>query len=87
MRLFSTMAPMIALAVGFTLVAPVTSQASDGATSMRKHDFHAHRVAYSGLPRAATALAPALVPAAPAPETDGLSRNREDCNYGCIDSN
>ena len=82
------MAPTIALAIGFTLVAPVASQASDGVMSMRKHDFHAHRVAYSGLPRAATALAPApaMVPAAPAPETDGFSRDREDCNYGCIDN-
>ncbi len=36
----------------------------------------------------AKALAPAAVPQAPAPrvpETDGLSRNDEDCNYGCID--
>ena len=24
-------------------------------------------------------------PVAPAPETDGLSRNDEECNYGCID--
>ena len=36
----------------------------------------------------AKALAPVAVPHAPVrriPETDGLSRNDEDCNYGCID--
>ncbi len=38
----------------------------------------------------AKAIAPrSLLPPAPAervPETDGLSRNVEDCNYGCIDN-
>ena len=37
----------------------------------------------------ATALAPprgaVVAPAAPLPETDGLSRSDEDCKMGCID--
>jgi len=34
----------------------------------------------------AKALVSPAAPAARAPETDGLSRNRDDCNYGCIDN-
>ena len=76
-----------ALIFGVALCAPVGVYASDGAAPMQKHHAH-HRVAYLQLPLSATALAPTpvLVPAAPAQETDGLSRNPDDCmRWGCID--
>jgi hypothetical protein len=59
--------------------------------------MHAHRVHMRHVARgsfkAATALAPpfAIVPAVPAAKShddnyDGLSRDSDDCNYGCIDN-
>jgi hypothetical protein len=38
------------------------------------------------IPWTATALAPEPSVVSPH-ETDGLSRNPDDCNYGCIDNN
>lgn len=82
MRIISSLAPMAALAVGVAFAAPICALAADGA-----HSFHKHRMAHAGLPSNAMALAPAqtLVPAAPAKDSDGLSRDSADCNMGCID--
>ncbi len=51
-----------------------------------------HQAVYGSFNPAATALAPlfAMVPVAPTPKADddkydGLSRDSDDCNYGCID--
>ncbi len=50
---------------------------------------HSHRTVHHMANFAkATALAAPALPSARSPslpETDGLSRNDEDCNYGCID--
>jgi len=72
---------MVALSFGLALAAPSSALAGDGA-----HPFHKHATQMSH----ATALAPAraVAPALPAIETDGLSRNLDDCvRYGCIGSN
>jgi hypothetical protein len=90
MRTVSTFAPMVAVAFGVAVAAPVSALASDGAHPFHKHAVQMHREAHAGVSSNATALAPmpAVVPVAPARETDGLSRNLDDCvKYGCIDSN
>ena len=86
MRIVSSLAPMVALAVGVAFAAPISALAADSAHPFHKHAIQTHRVA-CGLPSNATALAPvqALVPAAPAKDSDGLSRDSADCNMGCID--
>jgi len=88
MRIVSTFASMVALAFGLALAAPTSALAGDGAHPFHKHAIQMHRVAYAGPSSNATALAPApaLVPAAAVKDSDGLSRNREDCNTGCIDN-
>jgi hypothetical protein len=56
---------------------------------MHKHRVHMHHVVRGSL-KAATALAPpfAIVPTARSHDDkyDGLSRDSDDCNYGCIDN-
>ncbi len=76
---------MLALILGVSLCATVGVYASDGAG--HKHHAH-HRAAdlYFPLSPKAVALVPAPVVVPAARETDGLSRNREDCNEGCIDN-
>jgi len=66
---------------------------SAGAAVIHKHRIHLHQAVHGSFNPAATALAPrfTIVPAAPAAKSDddkyeGLSRNRDDCNYGCIDN-
>jgi hypothetical protein len=57
-------------------LAPFAAQA----TAQRHHALHHQHAAIS-------AAATALVPAAKFDDNaDGLSRNREDCNRGCIDN-
>ncbi len=50
---------------------------------------HSHQTVHhmANFAKATALAAPALPAARPPslPETDGLSRNDEDCNYGCID--
>jgi hypothetical protein len=81
MRIVSTLAPMVAVAFGVALLAPVSALAKDSAHPYHKHAIH--QVAYVGVSPKATALAPA--PVVPVKDTDGLSRNSDDCNRGCID--
>jgi len=45
--------------------------------------YHSHIYQRVAIPNNATAFSPTL---AREPETDGLSRNREDCNMGCVDN-
>jgi hypothetical protein len=60
-------------------------------TAAHKQRIHLHRIPGSFDP-AATALAraTAIVPAIPAARdisnSDGLSRNRDECSLGCIDN-
>jgi hypothetical protein len=88
MRIVSTFASMVALTFGLALAAPASVFAGDGAHPLDKHATEMHRVAYAGLSSHATALARVVAPALPATETDGLTRNLDDCvKYGCIDNN
>jgi hypothetical protein len=73
---------VFSLAMCFALT-PFAAHATDKAVQHHRA-LHYDRAAIS-------ATATALVPAVPAvkvdDDSDGLSRNREDCNRGCIDSN
>jgi hypothetical protein len=87
MRHYRKAAGMFAIAIGVAFAAPVSAETS-GATH-HKQRIHLHAVEYRGFSSTATALAPTrtVIPLAPAVKTDGLSRNPDDCNYGCIDNN
>ena len=85
MRIVSTFASMVALAFGLALAAPASAIAGDGAHPFHKHAIQMHRVAYAFSNATALAPTPAFVPAAAVRDSDGLSRDREDCNRGCID--
>ena len=68
------------MALALSLCSPV--YANDSATKV----YHSHvyqRAAHAAIPNNATALSPTV---AREPETDGLSRDREDCNMGCVDN-
>jgi hypothetical protein len=90
MRIASTFATMVPVAFGLAVAAPTPVLAGDGANPFHKHAFQTHQVVYASYSANATALAVgrAVAPAVPATETDGLSRNLDDCvRYGCIGSN
>jgi hypothetical protein len=71
-----------ALILTFSLCAPAAVYATDSASPV--HKAHAyHRVAQATIPNDATALSPTFLHE---PETDGLSRNHDECNNGCIDN-
>jgi hypothetical protein len=74
-----------ALAFGFALAAPASAYAHGQSRPVYGHAHHATQAEIS--PKA-TALAPAwtMSPAGVVTETDGLSRNLDDCNHGCIDN-
>jgi hypothetical protein len=85
MRLTLTSA---ALALCFALPAPVPAYAFDASSAaVHEHTRHAHHAARAEISPNALALAPtwAMSSADRVKETDGLSRNPDDCNYGCID--
>ncbi len=69
---------VVALAV--SLCAPVAVYANDSAAKV--NHFHVDQ-RDAAIPSNATALLPSL---AHDPDTDGLSRSRDDCNKGCIDN-
>ena len=86
------LATLLALALSVAVTAPSAAVASERVTGMHEHRVHMHHV-LRGSFKAATALAPpfAIVPTAPAAtydhdKYDGLSRDSDDCNYGCIDN-
>jgi hypothetical protein len=55
------------------------------ATAQHHHALHhVQQAQRSAIPMAAIALVPAVKVD---DDSDGLSRNHEDCNRGCIDSN
>ena len=99
MRLSRSMRTEAVLACGFVMTALVlaasNSVAEAGGSSAVTRHLTLHHEPFD--PRA-TAQVPATptffslpsfgsyVPAPRKPETDGLSRNRADCVYGCIDS-
>ncbi len=69
------------LIFGVTLCVPV---AYNGPAPIHKHHAH-HQVAYLSMTPNATALAPGLKPVDD--DSDGLTRNIDECNRGCIGSN
>ena len=81
---------MVALALGAALVAPIGAYASEAAMAVHEPRIHRHDAVRPSIDPAATALASTtvIVPAAPAlkrdDDSDGLSRNIEDCNRGCV---
>ena len=88
MRLVTSV--MLALCVA--LPAPIVANASESVNPVHKHRIHQQHVVIGGFNPAATALvlqigtvraAPALKPN---DNTDGLSRDRDQCNRGCIDN-
>jgi hypothetical protein len=84
MRLSNIAYAASALAYGFALTAPIPAYAQVGAQQTYNHKAHARH--FMAIPRTATALTPAPATAVPAPETEGLSRNADDCvKFGCID--
>jgi hypothetical protein len=83
MRLYNIAYAACALAFGFALTTPISVYAQVGAQPTYKHKAHVHH--FMAIPRTATALTPAPATTVRAPETDGLSRNDNDCNFGCID--
>ena len=73
----------IILAMCFAL-APFAAHA----TGQHHHPLHyVQQAQRSAIPMAATALVPAVPAVKVDDDSDGLSRNHEDCNRGCIDSN
>jgi hypothetical protein len=89
-----------ALACGFLLMA-LTLAAPSSAAEAKNHasDGHYHDLHHRSIDPRAVSLVPAApafflfggsgsyVPAPRKPETDGLSRNPDDCvKYGCIDN-
>jgi hypothetical protein len=84
MRLSNITYAACALAFGFALTTPIPAYAQVGAQPTHKHKAHVDH--FTAIPRTATALMPAPATAVRAPETDGLSRNDDDCiRFGCID--
>jgi hypothetical protein len=90
-----------ALALGVILAAPIAAIPYVDATPIHKHRSHTHR-AYTAVQTGKIELRSiARIPAEPAPsffphiapyppgqgDTDGLSRNPDDCNKGCIGGN
>jgi hypothetical protein len=84
MRLSNIAYAACALALGFALTAPIPVYAEFGAEPSHNHKVHVRH--FMAIPRTATALTPPPATAVPAPETEGLSRNADDCvKFGCID--
>jgi len=75
----------LVMTFGLALSVPGYANATDGAAGP-KHATHAYHVAHrQAIPASAEALAPLPRPVHQR-ETDGLSRNVEDCNMGCVDN-
>jgi len=73
-----------ALIIGVASCVPVGAIASERPAPVHKHHAH-HQVVYLAISPGATALAPALRPVDD--DSDGLTRNIDECNRGCIGSN
>jgi hypothetical protein len=83
MKRTTIMCSALVMTLGLALSVPGSANATDGGPAP-KHATHAYHVAHrQTIPVSAEALAP--VPR-PVRETDGLSRNVEDCTMGCVDN-
>jgi hypothetical protein len=86
------LATIVALALCVAAPAPTVAAASERVTGMHERRAHMHYVVRGSF-KSATALAPpfAIVPIAAAARSDddkhdGLSRDSDNCNFGCIDN-
>jgi hypothetical protein len=70
-------------ALGFILAIPLFALPALGAPAHDRGYQPAHQRAADFAD--AKAYASPRTPVSQAPETDGLSRNDEECNFGCID--
>jgi hypothetical protein len=71
------------MALGFLLAIPLFALPAHGAPAHDTgHRPAQHRVADFAEARAYVSP---VTPIAQAPETDGLSRKDEECNFGCVD--
>ena len=85
----------LAFALAFALAAPAVSETADTSQQHHKHHHKHHTAQQAKKERAPAAEPQALEPAAgirpyahPGEgDDDGLSRNPDDCNKGCIDGN
>lgn len=90
-----------ALAFSVILAAPIAANAHEGTTSIHKHRSHTHHAYKAVQTEKIGPGSAAQSPAEPAPsffphiapnlrgqsDTDGLSRNPDDCNKGCVGGN
>jgi hypothetical protein len=88
MRLSNITYSACVLAFGFALTMPGSAYAYVNSAHVYRHVQH-HATQAKVSPKNVTALALAaprtISPANKVKETDGLSRNGDDCNDGCID--
>jgi hypothetical protein len=74
------------LALGIILALPVTGYAVGAEEPNPAHrTMHHHKEDFAKVTALAAPRGAVVAPSAPSPETDGLSRNDEDCKFGCID--
>ena len=81
----------VMLALCVALPAPTVAYASDGVNPVHKHRTHPQHAVHGWFDPAATALVPMVgIVRAPAltsnDDSDGLSRDGDQCNRGCIDN-
>jgi hypothetical protein len=80
MRLFTT----LTLGLCIALSAPIAANASDGVALINARGIHMQQTVYRSFNPAATAFVPTA--RSDVDKSEGLSRHRDDCNYGCIDN-
>jgi hypothetical protein len=80
MRLNTT----LTLGLCIALSAPIAANASDGVALTNARGIHMQQTVYRSFNPAATAFFPTA--RSGVEKSDGLSRNPDDCNYGCIDN-
>jgi hypothetical protein len=79
----------LALAFAFSLAGPLAAFAIEENVPQVHHHYrvhHHHHHATTNLPAVAAALAKPLAPTTVKNDSDGLSRDGEDCNKGCLDN-
>jgi hypothetical protein len=76
------------IALGVLVPSPITTYSAASASAPAMDRSHPHHKVNSADARALAPFwaTPAAGARSSARETDGLSRNRADCNFGCIDN-
>lgn len=89
------LAAALAITLGAFALSPVFAASAEPAETVphhyRHHHHHHHPVHGAGRPAPAVVAPEAVAPLAPGVtphgETDGLSRDEDDCDMGCIGGN